>query len=104
MPILRLIVVSLLLAPALLPGPAPALRRAANIEVPAVLRKELVRAFKRSLEFHKARQWPQAIKEYERALALGGRFPEAFNNLAYCYRTGGQIDKAIELYRVAMRR
>src|SRR3990172_6669681 len=36
------------------------------------------------------------------ALALGGRFPEAFNNLAYCYRKVGQIDKAIELYRVAI--
>ncbi len=97
----RLIVV-LLLAPALLLGPALALRAADVTDVPAGVSSEAVKAFKRGLELHKAKQWPQAIKEYERALALGGRFPEAFNNLAYCYRKVGQIDKAIELYRVAI--
>ncbi len=80
MRILRLIVVSLLL------GPVLALRAADVTDVPAGVSSEAVKAFKRGLEFHKAKQWPQAIKEYERALALGGRFPEAFNNLAYCYR------------------
>ena len=33
---------------------------------------------------------------------MGGRFPEAFNNLAYCYRKLGQVDKAIELYKTAI--
>ena len=102
MRILRLIVVSLLVAPALMLGPALALRAADVTDVPAGVSSEAVKAFKRGLEFHKAKQWPQAIKEYERALALGGRFPEAFNNLAYCYRKVGQVDKAIELYRVAI--
>lgn len=71
-------------------------------EVPSGVSTEAVKAFKRGLEFHKAKQWPQAIKEYERALALGGRFPEAFNNLAYCLRKTGKIEKAIELYKVAL--
>lgn len=71
-------------------------------EVPSGVSTEAVAAFKRGLEFHKAKQWPQAIKEYERAVALGGRFPEAFNNLAYCLRKSGQIEKAIELYKVAL--
>lgn len=70
--------------------------------VPLGASTEAVKAFKRGLELHKARQWADAIKEYERAIALGGRFPEAFNNLAYCYRKTGQIDKAIALYRVAI--
>ena len=71
-------------------------------EVSPGMNTEAVKAFKRGLEFHKAKQWPQAIKEYERAVALGGRFPEAFNNLAYCLRKTGQIEKAIELYKVAL--
>lgn len=82
---------------------APSVARAADItEVPQGVGTEAVRAFKRGLELHRAKQWTAAIKEYERALALGGRFPEAFNNLAYCYRKVGQIDKAIELYRTAI--
>lgn len=71
-------------------------------EVPPGVSTEAVKAFKLGLEFHKAKQWEPAIKEYERAIALGGRFPEAFNNLAYCYRKVGRIEKAIELYKVAL--
>lgn len=82
---------------------APAALRAADVtEVPPGVSTEAVKAFRRGLELHKSKQWPAAIKEYERAVALGGRFPEAFNNLAYCYRKVGQIDKAIELYRIAI--
>lgn len=81
----------------------PAVLHAADVtEVPPGVSTEAVKAFKLGLEFHKTKQWSAAIKEYERALALGGRFPEAFNNLAYCYRKIGMIDKAIELYRVAI--
>jgi len=77
--------------------------RAADItDVPAGLNTEAVQAFKRGLEFHKAKAWRPAIQEYERALALGGRFPEAFNNLAYCYRKVGLVDKAIDLYVIAI--
>ena len=81
---------------------APIAHAADIMEVPAGVSTEAVKAFKQGLEFHKNKQWRDAIKEYERALALGGRFPEAFNNLAYCYRKIGMIDKAIELYRVAI--
>ncbi len=82
---------------------APASVYAADItSVPAGLNSEAVQAFKRGLDFHKAKAWQPAIQEYERAVALGGRFPEAFNNLAYCYRKVGLIDKAIDLYIVAI--
>ncbi len=77
--------------------------RAADItDVPQGIGTEAVKAFKRGLELHKAKKWAAAIPEYERAIALGGRFPEAFNNLAYCYRKTGLIDKSIELYKVAI--
>lgn len=77
--------------------------RAADItEVPQGVSTEAVKAFKRGLELHKAKRWAAAIPEYERAIALGGRFPEAFNNLAYCYRKTGMIDRAIDLYKVAI--
>ena len=80
----------------------PASHAADITEVPAGVSTEAVKAFKRGLEFHKTKQWRTAITEYERAVALGGRFPEAFNNLAYCYRKIGMIDKALELYKVAI--
>ncbi len=70
--------------------------------VPLGVSNEAVQAFKHGLEYHKTKQWVPAIKEYERALDLGGRFPEAFNNLAYCYRKIGMLDKSIELYKVAI--
>lgn len=77
--------------------------RAADITVvPQGVSTEAVKAFKRGLDLHKAKKWAGAIPEYERAIALGGRFPEAFNNLAYCYRKTGMIDRAIELYKVAL--
>ncbi len=81
---------------------APRARAADVTEVPAGISREAVKAFKRGLELHKTKQWTAAIKEYGRAVALGGRFPETFNNLAYCYRKIGQVDRAIELYKVAL--
>lgn len=81
----------------------PAAVRAADVtEVPSGVSTEAVKAFRAGLDLHKAKQWAAAVKEYERAVALGGRFPEAFNNLAYCYRKLGQVDKAIELYKTAI--
>jgi pentatricopeptide repeat protein len=81
----------------------PAAVRAADVTaVPAGMSTEAVKAFRAGLDLHKARQWAAAVKEYERALALGGRFPEAFNNLAYCYRKLGRVEKAIELYKTAI--
>jgi tetratricopeptide (TPR) repeat protein len=77
--------------------------RAADVtEVPEGVSTEAVKAFRAGLALHRDKQYAQAIKEYERAIALGGRFPEAFNNLAYCYRKIGQIDKALELYKTAL--
>jgi tetratricopeptide (TPR) repeat protein len=86
---------------ALLVATAP-LRAADITAVPQGVSTEAVKAFRRGLELHKAKKWAAAIPEYERAIALGGRFPEAFNNLAYCYRKTGLIDKSIELYKVAI--
>jgi tetratricopeptide (TPR) repeat protein len=92
-----------LIAVVLLLAVLPAALQAADVtEVPAGISSEAVAAFKRGLELHRQRKWAAAIPEYERALALGGRFPEAFNNLAYCYRKVGQVDRAIELYKVAI--
>ena len=71
-------------------------------EVSPNISNEALKAVKRGLEYHKAKQWSSAINEYERAVALGGRFPEAFNNLAYCYRKVGRVDRSIELYKVAI--
>lgn len=82
---------------------APAALHAADVtEVPPGVSTEALKAFKRGLELHRQLKWAAAIPEYERAIALGGRFPEAFNNLAYCYRKVGQVDRAIELYKTAI--
>jgi len=97
-----LAVATLLVASAFLLGPASALRAADVTDVPAGVSTAAVAAFKRGLELHKAGQWTAAIQQYERAIALGGRFPEAFNNLAYCYRKVGQLERAIDLYKTAI--
>jgi Tfp pilus assembly protein PilF len=71
-------------------------------EVPPDVSTAAVTAFRAGLALHREKQYASATKEYERAIALGGRFPEAFNNLAYCYRKTGQLDKAIDLYKTAI--
>ncbi|HET8678903.1 MAG TPA: tetratricopeptide repeat protein [bacterium] len=77
--------------------------RAADItEVPQDVSSAAVAAFRAGLALHREKHYAAAIKEYERAISLGGRFPEAFNNLAYCYRKTGQIDRALELYKTAI--
>ena len=77
--------------------------RAADVtEVPEGVSTEAVRAFRGGLALHREKQYVAAIREYERAIALGGRFPEAFNNLAYCYRKIGQLDRALDLYKTAL--
>ena len=77
--------------------------RAADVtEVPEGVSTAALAAFRAGLALHREKYYAPAIKEYERAIALGGRFPEAFNNLAYCYRKTGQIDKALELYKTAL--
>ena len=77
--------------------------RAADVtEVPEGVSTAALAAFRAGLALHREKYYAPAIKEYERAIALGGRFPEAFNNLAYCYRKIGQIDKALELYKTAL--
>ncbi len=77
--------------------------RAADItEVPQDVSTAAVAAFRAGLALHREKHYAAAIREYERAIALGGRFPEAFNNLAYCYRKIGQVDRALELYKTAI--
>lgn len=77
--------------------------RAADVtEVPEGVGTAALAAFRAGLALHREKHYAAAIKEYERAIALGGRFPEAFNNLAYCYRKIGQLDRALELYRTAL--
>lgn len=77
--------------------------RAADVtEVPEGISTAALAAFRAGLALHREKYYAPAIKEYERAIALGGRFPEAFNNLAYCYRKLGQLDKALDLYKTAI--
>ncbi len=94
-----LVVVALTLAASITALPV----RAADVTEPPVgLSTEALKAFRAGLVLHKEKQYAAAIKEYERSIALGGRFPEVFNNLAYCYRKTGQLDRSIELYKTAI--
>jgi len=101
MPMRRARVILMIAVAAAVCGGVPA--RAADVtEVPEGVNTEAVKAFRAGLALHRDKKYAAAIPLYERAVALGGRFPEAFNNLAYCYRKIGQIDKAIDLYRTAL--
>jgi len=52
--------------------------------------------------FHDAKRIPEAIREYERALALRHSYPDVEVNLAALYHTQNRVDEAIKLYSRAL--
>jgi tetratricopeptide (TPR) repeat protein len=50
----------------------------------------------------KKKNWNLAVAAYQQAVKLEPKFPEAWNNMGYCYRRLKQYDKALEAYRQAL--
>ncbi|MGQ0550234.1 MAG: tetratricopeptide repeat protein [Armatimonadota bacterium] len=48
------------------------------------------------------KEWNQAIQQYLLAVATEPRFPEAWNNLGFCYRKIGNNQRALDAYRRAI--
>ena len=50
----------------------------------------------------RAKRWTQAIQAYLDAVRIEPRFPEAWNNLGYCYRKVKDNLRALDAYRRAI--
>jgi tetratricopeptide (TPR) repeat protein len=50
----------------------------------------------------RAKRWDQAVQAYRQAVQIEPRFPEAWNNLGYCYRKLKDNQRALEAYRRAI--
>ncbi|MGH2405619.1 MAG: tetratricopeptide repeat protein [bacterium] len=48
------------------------------------------------------KEWNQAIQAYLQAVGIEPRFPEAWNNLGFCYRKMGNNQRALDAYRRAI--
>ena len=81
----------LLLLLALLPSPAPLARSEGSEQM-----EFGVRAAKKGL-------WREALFRWEKALKISPGNPRILNNLAVAYETGGNYQKAEELYGEALR-
>ncbi len=81
----------LVLVLALLPAPAPLARDRGEEQM-----EFGVQAAKRGL-------WREALFRWEKALKLSPGNPRILNNLAVACETGGQFEKAEELYQEALR-
>jgi len=46
--------------------------------------------------------YEKAVKNFETAVALKADFPEAYNNLGYCYRKLDNLKKSLEAYHKAL--
>jgi tetratricopeptide (TPR) repeat protein len=58
--------------------------------------------YDQGMEHFRRKQWTLAIQSYLQAIRLESRFPEAWNNLGYCYRKVKDDQKALEAYRRAL--
>lgn len=50
----------------------------------------------------KKKNWNLAVAAFQQAVKVEPKFPEAWNNMGYCYRRLKQYDKALEAYRQAL--
>lgn len=50
----------------------------------------------------KKKNWNLAVAAFQQAVKIEPKFPEAWNNMGYCYRRLKQYDKALEAYRQAL--
>ena len=55
--------------------------------------------FDLGLFFHGRYMYPEAIKEYEKALAIDPRYGAALNDLAYVYADSGDFEKALDCFQ-----
>lgn len=96
---MRIVAIAMLLVSALLASPAladPGGEPSDQINPQARFHYDL------GMNHFRAKRWPQAIQSYLEAVRIEPRFPEAWNNLGYCYRKVKDNQRALEAYRRAI--
>ncbi len=48
-------------------------------------------------------EYKKAVKRFNKAIKHKAEFPEAFNNLGYCYRKLGKLEESLEAYSKALK-
>lgn len=48
------------------------------------------------------KEYEKAIKKFQKAIEKKPEFPEAFNNMGYCYRKIGKLDESLAAYHKAL--
>lgn len=48
-------------------------------------------------------EYKKAVKRFNKAIKHNDEFPEAFNNLGYCYRKLGKLEESLEAYSKALK-
>jgi tetratricopeptide (TPR) repeat protein len=59
-------------------------------------------AYNKGAFFQKKKEWTEAIRWYDKAVKYNGKFAQAYSNMAYCYRQGGEYEAAIKHYKRAL--
>ncbi|HET8679438.1 MAG TPA: tetratricopeptide repeat protein, partial [bacterium] len=58
--------------------------------------------YDQGMNHFRGKRWTQAIQAYLEAVRIEPRFPEAWNNLGYCYRKVKDNLRALDAYRRAI--
>ncbi|MGH2376124.1 MAG: tetratricopeptide repeat protein [bacterium] len=96
---MRIVAIAALLAFALLTAPAladPGGEPSDQISPQARFYYDL------GMNHFRGKRWTQAIQAYLDAVRIEPRFPEAWNNLGYCYRKVKDNQRALDAYRRAI--
>ena len=59
--------------------------------------------YNKGLQAKKAKRYPDAVKDFRRAVEIRPNFPEAWNELGYALRNTGQYAEALKAYDQALR-
>ena len=59
--------------------------------------------YRATTEAKTKKEYKKAVKRFNKAIKHNAEFPEAFNNLGYCYRKLGKLDESLDAYANALK-
>lgn len=59
--------------------------------------------YRATTEAKTKKEYKKALKRFNKAIKHNAEFPEAFNNLGYCYRKLGKLEESLDAYSKALK-
>jgi len=59
--------------------------------------------YRATTEAKTKKEYKKAVKRFNKAIKHNAEFPEAFNNLGYCYRKLGKLEESLDAYSMALK-